>query len=56
MGQEKPVRVVRFVCEDSIEEKMLRVQERKSVVAGRLGMSAEEAREGRLEDLRELLS
>jgi DNA repair protein RAD5 len=29
MGQEKAVRVVRFVVEGSIEEKMLRIQERK---------------------------
>ncbi|KAH7138828.1 SNF2 family N-terminal domain-containing protein, partial [Dendryphion nanum] len=29
MGQEKDVRVIRFVVEESIEEKMLRVQERK---------------------------
>lgn len=29
MGQEKSVRVVRFVVEGSIEEKMLRIQERK---------------------------
>jgi DNA repair protein RAD5 len=29
MGQEGSVRVVRFVVEGSIEEKMLRIQERK---------------------------
>ena len=29
MGQESEVKVVRFVVEDSIEEKMLRVQDRK---------------------------
>lgn len=29
MGQEKEVNVVRFVCEESIEKKMLRIQERK---------------------------
>lgn len=29
MGQEKEVKVVRFVCSESIEEKMLRIQERK---------------------------
>jgi len=29
MGQEKEVKVIRFVCRDSIEEKMLRIQERK---------------------------
>jgi len=29
MGQEKEVKVIRFVCRESIEEKMLRIQERK---------------------------
>lgn len=29
MGQDKEVKVIRFVCEESIEEKMLRIQERK---------------------------
>ncbi len=29
MGQEKEVQVVRFVCEESIEEKMLKIQDRK---------------------------
>ena len=57
MGQEKEVRVVRFVCEESIEEKMLRIQERKSWIAGSLGMVSEsERRKQRLEDIMELLS
>lgn len=29
MGQEREVKVIRFVCRESIEEKMLRIQERK---------------------------
>ncbi|KAI9720962.1 MAG: DNA helicase rad5 [Chrysothrix sp. TS-e1954] len=57
MGQEKDVKVVRFVCEESIEEKMLRVQERKKFIASSLGMmSEEERRKERVEDIRTLLS
>jgi len=57
MGQEREVKVVRFVCEDSIEEKMLRIQERKRFLAGSLGMANESERKlQRLEDIKELLS
>jgi len=57
MGQQREVRVVRFVVAGSIEEKMLRVQERKKFIASSLGMmSDEEKRVQRIEDIRELLS
>ncbi|KAF2809134.1 DNA repair protein, RAD5 [Mytilinidion resinicola] len=57
MGQEGEVRVVRFVVEKSIEEKMLRIQERKKFIASSLGMmSDEEKRLQRIEDIKELLS
>ncbi|WPG99517.1 DNA repair protein rad8 [Acrodontium crateriforme] len=57
MGQTMDVRVVRFVVEGSIEEKMLRVQERKKFLASSLGMMSEEEKKvQRLEDIRELLS
>lgn len=57
MGQTREVEVTRFVCEDSIEEKMLRIQERKRFIASSLGMmSEEEKRANRIEDIRELLS
>ncbi|KAF2126501.1 hypothetical protein P153DRAFT_399276 [Dothidotthia symphoricarpi CBS 119687] len=57
MGQEKPVKVVRFVVEGSIEEKMLRIQDRKKFIASSLGMmSDEEKRVQRIEDIKELLS
>ncbi|KAH7067467.1 SNF2 family N-terminal domain-containing protein [Paraphoma chrysanthemicola] len=57
MGQEGEVRVVRFVVEGSIEEKMLRIQERKKFIASSLGMmSDEEKRVQRIEDIKELLS
>jgi len=57
MGQEKAVKVVRFVCEESIEEKMLKIQERKNFIASSLGMQSESDRKlQRLEDIKELLS
>ncbi|KAF2106206.1 SNF2 family N-terminal domain-containing protein [Lophiotrema nucula] len=57
MGQENEVRVKRFVVEGSIEEKMLRIQERKKFLATSLGMmSDEEKRVARIEDIKELLS
>ncbi|KAK5160914.1 DNA repair protein rad5 [Oleoguttula sp. CCFEE 6159] len=57
MGQEKEVVVVRFVVEESIEEKMLRIQERKKFIASSLGMmNDEEKKLQRIEDIKELLS
>ena len=57
MGQEDEVKVVRFIVAESIEEKMLRIQDRKKFIAGSLGMMSEEERKlQKLEDIRELLS
>lgn len=57
MGQTDEVRVVRFVVDKSIEEKMLRIQDRKKFIASSLGMmSEEEKRMQRIEDIKELLS
>ncbi|KAK4988760.1 DNA helicase rad5 [Elasticomyces elasticus] len=57
MGQTEKVDVVRFIVEESIEEKMLRIQDRKKFIASSLGMmSDEEKRMQRIEDIRELLS
>ncbi|KAK4553814.1 DNA helicase rad5 [Recurvomyces mirabilis] len=57
MGQTEAVEVVRFVVGGSIEEKMLKVQERKKFIASSLGMmSDEEKKAQRIEDIRELLS
>ncbi|SLM36731.1 dna repair protein rad-5 [Lasallia pustulata] len=57
MGQGEEVRVVRFVVAGSIEERMLRVQERKKFIASSLGMMSEEERKmQRIEDIKELLS
>ncbi|QIW94687.1 hypothetical protein AMS68_000205 [Peltaster fructicola] len=57
MGQTAEVNVIRFVVAESIEEKMLRVQDRKKFIASSLGMmSDEEKKLQRIEDIRELLS
>ncbi|CAK3863403.1 dna repair rad5 [Lecanosticta acicola] len=57
MGQTEEVTVTRFIVEGSIEEKMLKVQERKKFIASSLGMmSDEEKKMQRIEDIRELLS
>src|SRR5690606_19626390 len=56
MGQKEKVRVWRFVVRGSVEERMLRVQEKKKFLAGTLGMmSKEEMREQRVEDIKVLL-
>lgn len=57
MGQPSEVIVKRFVVRGSIEEKMLKIQERKKFIASSLGMmSDEEKKVQRIEDIRELLS
>ncbi|KAK4198075.1 putative DNA repair protein rad-5 [Triangularia verruculosa] len=57
MGQEDEVKVYRFIAKDSVEERMLRIQDRKKFIASSLGMmSDEEKRVQRIEDIRELLS
>ncbi|KAI5457611.1 SNF2 superfamily RAD5 protein [Mariannaea sp. PMI_226] len=57
MGQESEVQVKRFVIKDSVEERMLKVQERKKFIASSLGMmSNEEKRLQRIDDIKELLS
>ncbi|KFA77491.1 hypothetical protein S40288_04268 [Stachybotrys chartarum IBT 40288] len=57
MGQEADVVVKRFIVKDSVEERMLRVQERKKFIATSIGMmSNEEKKLQRIEDIKELLS
>ncbi|KAL9618056.1 MAG: hypothetical protein Q9160_007185 [Pyrenula sp. 1 TL-2023] len=62
MGQVKEVQVTRFIVKGSIEERMLRVQERKGAIAGALGVggaggkeSEEDRRKRRIEELSTLL-
>ncbi|KAL4968889.1 DEAD/DEAH box helicase [Aspergillus stella-maris] len=55
MGQTRDVNVTRFIVKDSIEGRMLRIQERKMGIAGSLGMGGggeEEKRKERIEELR----
>ena len=57
LGQDREVKVYRFIVKDSVEERMLTVQERKKFIASSLGMMSEEERRVQtLEDIRELLS
>ncbi|KAK3944334.1 DNA repair protein rad5 [Diplogelasinospora grovesii] len=57
MGQEDEVKVYRFIVKNSVEERMLRVQDRKKFIATSLGMmSDEEKKMQRIEDIKELLS
>lgn len=56
MGQTKNVEVIRFIVRDSIEGRMLKVQERKMAVAGTLGVGhGGGGGGGSIEDLKELL-
>ncbi|KAF5130393.1 DNA repair protein RAD5 [Metarhizium anisopliae] len=57
LGQEDEVVVKRFIVKQSVEERMLRVQDRKKFIATSLGMmSDEEKKLQRIEDIKELLS
>ena len=62
MGQTQKVEVIRFITAESIEERMLRVQEKKMAVAGTLGVGQsgadggdEEKKRRRIEELEMLL-
>lgn len=58
MGQLRDVAVTRFVVKDSIEARMLRVQERKMNIAGSLGLrvggDGNEDKKERIEDIKML--
>ncbi|OAA43573.1 DNA repair protein RAD5 [Cordyceps fumosorosea ARSEF 2679] len=57
LGQDDEVQVKRFIVKESVEERMLRIQERKKFIATSLGMmSDEEKKVQRIEDIKELLS
>ncbi|RKF65283.1 DNA repair protein rad5 [Erysiphe neolycopersici] len=57
MGQLDEVKVYRFIVENSVEERMLKIQDRKKFIASSLGMmNDEEKKLQRLEDIKELLS
>lgn len=54
MGQSNEVQIVRFIVENSVEERMLKIQERKKFLATTLGLSEEDKRAQRLEDIKTL--
>ncbi|KAH3761252.1 SNF2 superfamily RAD5 protein [Pelomyxa schiedti] len=57
LGQKRPVMVTRFVIKDTIEEKIMNMQEKKKLLAaGALGLKTQELRNLRLEELRLLFS
>ena len=58
IGQTRPVKVIRFVMKDSIEERMIALQEAKAAIGkGAIQkLSADEVRKTRLGDLKSLFS
>ncbi|KAK9679977.1 DNA helicase rad5 [Basidiobolus ranarum] len=57
IGQKKNVLVTRFIVRGTVEEKMLKIQERKALLTSTaLGMSKDEAKQHRLDDLRVLFT
>jgi len=48
--------VKRFIIQDSVEEKILSIQNRKNALASGLGMTKVEAQGARMEDLQEIFS
>jgi DNA repair protein RAD5 len=51
MGQTRDVSVYRFIIRNSVEEKMLKIQDRKNFLASSLGMSKEEKKRETLRDI-----
>jgi SWI/SNF-related matrix-associated actin-dependent regulator of chromatin subfamily A3 len=56
IGQTRPVRVLRFIMKDSLEERMLALQESKAALGkGTMEkLSADEKRKARITDLKDL--
>lgn len=51
IGQDKHVKVVRFIMEDTIEIKMLQIQERKKQIGDIVGVEEEEKRKRRIQEI-----
>ncbi|KAI5957480.1 RAD5 [Candida theae] len=51
IGQNETVKVVRFIMENSIETKMLKIQERKKQIGEAVGVEEEERRRRRIEEI-----
>ncbi|KAG0668444.1 DNA helicase rad5 [Maudiozyma exigua] len=54
IGQENNVKVTRFIIENSIEEKMLRIQERKRTIGEAMDADEDERRKRRIEEIKML--
>ncbi|CCD25000.1 DNA helicase RAD5 NDAI_0E01840 [Naumovozyma dairenensis CBS 421] len=54
IGQTNNVKVVRFIVENSIEEKMLRIQERKRTIGEAMDADEDERRKRRIEEIKML--
>lgn len=52
IGQERPVKVVRFIVDNSIETKILKIQERKKRIGDVVAAEEEERRNMRVEELK----
>lgn len=52
IGQSKSVKVVRFIIKDSIENKMLKIQERKRMMGEAVEVEEEERRKQRIEEIK----
>ncbi|ODV79661.1 ATPase/DNA helicase [Suhomyces tanzawaensis NRRL Y-17324] len=51
IGQNETVKVIRFIVENSIETKMLKIQERKKQIGEAVGAEEEERRKRRIEEI-----
>ncbi|KAH3668550.1 hypothetical protein OGAPHI_002304 [Ogataea philodendri] len=51
LGQKKNVKVIRFIMEGTIEERMLKIQERKNQLGEALSMNDEERRKKKIEEI-----
>ncbi|KAI8373677.1 SNF2 family N-terminal domain-containing protein [Blakeslea trispora] len=56
LGQTKAVKVTRFVMSNSVEERILEIQERKHVLVNELYMTPDQAKNRRMDDLQLLFS
>jgi len=58
IGQRRPVKVVRYVCKGTVEERILEVQDRKAEASRALlcKQSADEVRQARVADIRHIFS
>jgi len=54
IGQTRPVIVKRFIVDKTVEERILALQSRKKFLASSLGMTPEELKKVRMEDLKNL--